>query len=384
MIRNYILFSGGIFNEKTMLNSKAISPASNRWQSGLIQSLANQLFPVSLLSHLPEPIWPKGHYKPGNQNDLDTLFDNKIVRYWNLPFLRNSSLSNAYVNAFKKICFEKGTPSVLITYNPSPFNVQLGLYAQNYCNVPWVSICADYHDPGPNWSKYAPYANEAKGHIFLSYHAFQDCPFKTKLHLDGGIKDLHFNSELKTINNTKKNKVIVYTGMLTKWGGLDLLLGAFKKSKDPNIELLICGHGSSLKLKLALKEDSRISFFGLVSEPKLREIYQSADIFVNPRPSNITDNNMNFPSKLLEYLSYGKPVISTFTLGLSPKYNRVLEILDEETEECLRNKIEFTLKYSNEEKIRISNRIRQFLLEEKTWTGQSKKLTLWLKENFIT
>lgn len=380
-MQKYLLFIGGIFNEHAMLNSKAISPAANRWQKGLIKAINHQKLATVLLSHFPEPIWPRGHYRPGNQDDLDSMFDSHLVNYWNLPFLRGRSLSNAYVNAFRKICKKNKRPLAVITYNPSPHAVAVGLYAQKYYQIPWIDICADHYDPGPNWSKYSLDAKMAKGHVFLSYHAFQDCPFSIKLHLDGGVNDLKFKLEIQPKKNSKKQKIIVYTGMLTKWGGIILLLKAFKKIKDPNIQLWVCGHGNSSELELALKEDPRIYFFGFVSELRLKEIYQHASIFVNPRP-RILDNNMNFPSKILEYLSYGKPVISTWTAGLSPKYRDILEVIDEETEDCLANKIEYTLNFSNEEQIRKFSEIKEFLLEEKTWIAQAKKLIFWL-DNYI-
>ena len=49
--------------------------------------------------------------------------------------------------------------------------------------------------------------------------------------------------------------------MLSKWGGISLLLNAaFKKIKDPNVQLWVCGYGRSLELHKALKIDSRITF----------------------------------------------------------------------------------------------------------------------------
>ena len=57
-----ILFIGGIFNEHILLKSKAISPAANRWQKGLVRSLIKQRVSVNLLSHFPEPFGPRGNF----------------------------------------------------------------------------------------------------------------------------------------------------------------------------------------------------------------------------------------------------------------------------------------------------------------------------------
>ena len=65
-----ILFIGGIFNEYVLLESKAISPAANRWQKGLVRSLIKQRVSVNLLSHFPEPLWPRGKFYPGEKDEF--------------------------------------------------------------------------------------------------------------------------------------------------------------------------------------------------------------------------------------------------------------------------------------------------------------------------
>ena len=69
-MKKNILFVGGIFQEDVMIRSKAISPAANRWQKGLLQGLKNNQISIDLLSHLPEPIWPKGKFFPGKKGRL--------------------------------------------------------------------------------------------------------------------------------------------------------------------------------------------------------------------------------------------------------------------------------------------------------------------------
>ena len=383
-MKNRLLFIGNIFRENTMLKSKAISPAANRWQKGLINAINNQGIDTVLLSYFPEPIWPRGKYRPGNQLDFDPLFDARLVRYWNIPFFRNKSLSRSYIKAFRKICENYGKPLAILSYNPDPHAVATGLYAQESYNVPWIDICADQYDPcGNDGPIYPVGANKAKGHIFLSYKAYQNYSSNTKLHLDGGINNLRFQTSKRSTKNSDNQKIILYTGMLSKWGGLSYLLKAFEKIKDPDIKLWICGHGHSKDLNIALKSDSRISFLGLVPESKLNGVYRDASVFVNPRPSQILGNKMNFPSKVLVYLSYGKPVISTFTDGLSPEYRDILEILEEETEACLANKIEEILNWSENEIYQNREKIRNYLLEKKTWDIQGKNLISWLNNEII-
>lgn len=377
-MKKNILFVGGIFQEDVMIRSKAISPAANRWQKGLLQGLKNNQISIDLLSHFPEPIWPKGKFFPGRKDDFDNRFNSFFVPYWNVPFLRNRSLCNSYKNTFREYCYNNGEPSLICSYNLSEYVIEVGLYAQNHFKIPWVSICADYFNPGLEGPKFPDRAKQAKGHIFLSYKAFKDCNFQKRYHLDGGIDQLKFNPS-ETSSNHKK--YILYTGMLSKWGGISLLLNAFKKIKDPNVQLWVCGYGRSLELHKALKIDSRITFFGLVPENKLIDLCKKTSIFVNPRPNNIPGNDMNFPSKLLEYLSYGKPVLSTWTPGISDDYREIIEVFDQETPECLANSLLNILSWSNQDIYKKQIKIKKFLIKNKTWNIQSANLINWLDDN---
>lgn len=382
---NYILWIGGVYSEDSINRGFQISPAANKWQKGLVNSIIEDIgMPVVLISHLPERIWPFGKLLPCLKNKVQFYFGNNFfVEYLNLPCIRTASLTISYKRKLKLVIEQRGKPVVIISYNPTKENVATGLLAQTKYQIPWIDLCADSYDPKEDWSGYAKGASRAKGHIFLSYHAFTKSPFQKKLHLDGGINSLKFNSEILFKKESKEKKIILYSGMMSIWGGISFLLKAFEKICIPDVELWICGHGNNSDLNIALKRDSRIKYFGFVSDSQLQEMCQQASIFVNPRPSNVNGNNMNFPSKILEFLSYGKPVVSTWTPGLSPEYREVLEVLNEETENCLYETIEKVLCWDDEKIKNNALRIKSFLLGKKLWSHQSKRMMNWLKEEII-
>ena len=194
---------------------------------------------------------------------------------------------------------------------------------------------------------------------------------------------MRFDPETQSNKHLSNNKIVLYTGMMSVWGGVSFLLKAFERIKDQNVELWICGHGNNSDLNDALNRDSRIRFFGLVSESRLQEMCGQASVLVNPRPSQVPGNTMNFPSKILEYLSYGKPVISTWTTGLSPEYRDVLEVLSEETEDCLARSIEGVLLWPDYKIEQNYLKINNFLIKEKTWAHQANRLVSWLKDDIL-
>ena len=61
-----------------------------------------------------------------------------------------------------------------------------------------------------------------------------------------------------------------------------------------------------------------------MEEKKLTRIASKAYAFVNPRPLNFEPNLLNFPSKLLYYFSFEKPVLSTISPGMSPEITKAV------------------------------------------------------------
>ena len=116
-----------------------------------------------------------------------------------------------------------------------------------------------------------------------------------------------------------KNNIIniVYTGGFSHVVGTDLMLEAFKKVKDQDVRLILCGQGGDMKERAskAQMEDSRIEYKGFLSRPEYYEILNKANILINPRNMQYEQNSANFPSKVLEYIATGRYVISTKFIG---------------------------------------------------------------------
>jgi glycosyltransferase involved in cell wall biosynthesis len=147
--------------------------------------------------------------------------------------------------------------------------------------------------------------------------------------------------------------------------------------------LWICGAGNNPKIDQAIGQDSRIKFFGLVTEQVLTKLYQDAHVFINPRPSSLAASKHNFPSKILQYLSYGKPVISTWTDGLSPNYRDVLIVIEEESPTYLAKVIEQVSCWDIQKYQEVRRRIKDFMTREKLWNLQAQNALDWLNEKII-
>lgn len=382
---SYILWIGGSFNEITILHNKAVSHAASRWQKGFILALQNLGEHVEILGHLPEPLWPKGQWRvKGGRDLIASEITGEIVDYLNIPLVRGSSLTNHYLKVFKRLCDNQGLPKIVVTYNVHPHTVALGLYAQNQFGIPWICIVADAPESRRLQKKHEQMIKQASGRIFLSWNSYKTCKHAPVLHLDGGIEQPRFE-----VNTTAdecsigKPHAIMYSGVMNQYGGVNLLLESFKFIKDQQIQLWLCGKGNNVEVKRAVAQDSRIKWFGVVSEEDLKKMSKTASLFVNPRPSYLPASAGNFPSKVLEYLSYGKPVVSTWTEGLSPDYLEILTVLKNETPLCLAQTIEDVLAWDMEKRLEKKRQILSFLNSKKLWTNQATRLINWLLEEVI-
>jgi glycosyltransferase involved in cell wall biosynthesis len=215
---------------------------------------------------------------------------------------------------------------------------------------------------------------DADGYAFLSWDYFRG--FRTdrpKLHLDGGIS-LEPESEDRDCGGSRR---VVFAGGLGDHAGAEFLARAFHRIVDPKAELLICGKGKNTAIEELARLDPRIKILGMVSEEELGRVGRSAAVFVNPRPTRHAPNQINFPSKLLAYLAYGKPVISTRCAGLSPEYDDVLVFIDREEEVCLAEAMQQVLSWLSPERDQVRRRIVAFA-KTHTWIAQAERFVSWV------
>lgn len=133
-----------------------------------------------------------------------------------------------------------------------------------------------------------------------------------------------------------EKKVILYTGSLNKQFGIDVLVAAFKQIANEEYELWICGGGDYQEvLQMATKQDSRIKFWGYVSQEKILEFQSQASVLVNPRQNTGEYTKYSFPSKIMEYLLSGVPVVAYKLDGIPDDYDPYINYVENSTPEAL-------------------------------------------------
>jgi glycosyltransferase involved in cell wall biosynthesis len=179
------------------------------------------------------------------------------------------------------------------------------------------------------------------------------------------------NPEQKALN--QHEKIIMYTGALT---GLELLLDAFALIRDESYRLWICGRGEMEgQLKAASAKDKRIVYWGILSNEELFQKKLKATVLVNVRSSRTPFIQYSFPSKLLEYMITGRPVVSTVLPGIPNEYKEYLYMLDRETPEELMKLLQYICVKSSQELNSIGQRAKDFVIKNKNYKHQGKRIS---------
>lgn len=183
-------------------------------------------------------------------------------------------------------------------------------------------------------------------------------------------------------NDAGEGCVFMYAGGLSELKGVRLLLDAFARVRGTH-ELWITGRGpSAADVERAAKDDPRITYWGFPSEQELRALYQKCDVLINPHSAHHESAHYLFPSKLIEYLGTGKPVISTCsTPEVAEEYGEVLFLADD-SPDALAATIESVAGLTAAEREVAGARGRRYVLGRKSWRIQGHRIATFISAQF--
>lgn len=368
-----ILWVGPVIAESLFANL-AVSAAASIWQQGFIDSIGVQGAQVEVLTHLPCRAFPMGSVWPMHDGQI---FPNHIqghgIPYLNLPQIRDWFLARRYEQALERILAAKPF-DLVVSYNAEAYVTAPITRALSKILLPWVAIIADLPKENPKRFLGRSKVEAADGRIYLSWKNFIEFRNQQKdFYLEGGV-----HQQIGQTHNEESGvKRIAYFGGITTLGGIDLFLGASKHLPGPGYEFHIAGVGDTSRLIDYLKSDSRIVYHGSLSQNELIKLGQRMDMFINPRPSKLSENN--FPSKILTYLGFGKPVISTFGYGISPEYKDILVEINEESAPALAVAIRKVAQWNQEQLEEYRRNVNIFVSESKAWNIQAKRVLSWFE-----
>jgi len=152
-------------------------------------------------------------------------------------------------------------------------------------------------------------------------------------------------------NSRINAKIIVYTGTLIYYDGTEELLKAMSLLNPEEYSLHIYGAGPDEKLVIDYQQRySNIKYMGYLPNKEMKNVMKDADLLVNPRIDNKLTDVFGFPSKMIEYLLSGTPVLTTDFAAMPEEYKEFVYIIKEQTGEGIAESIKKV--FEDEEKQR--------------------------------
>jgi glycosyltransferase involved in cell wall biosynthesis len=207
-------------------------------------------------------------------------------------------------------------------------------------------------------------------------------PDRHSLLLEGGVMESfvkRFESNRRAPDNSFH---IVYAGQLSVLNGVTLLLDAMKLIDSPNIRVSILGGGEYAEEAANVANvDNRITYRGLCDHEEVLKTYEQADLLVNLRRTDYQTHRYVFPSKVVECLATGRPLLTTCTGHVDKEFGDFVYKLSDESPLALANAISEIAAKSREEREGLAAKAKNYVLQNKTWEGHVIRLESYLQDN---
>lgn len=176
--------------------------------------------------------------------------------------------------------------------------------------------------------------------------------------------------------------ILMFAGELSELKGIPTLLDAFARIPNSAVKLWITGRGPEQpRVEAAAAADDRIRYWGYPSYEELLALYAQATLLVNPHSMRHLSSRYLFPSKLIEYLATGIPVLTTpSTPEVAELYGRFTYVATDDSVEALAHAITRAISHRRSELRAKGAAGRAFVLHEKTWEVQGRRVAAFIGE----
>ena len=173
---------------------------------------------------------------------------------------------------------------------------------------------------------------------------------------------------------SNKEKVILYSGGLCEEYGVLDLVNAFLSIGNEDWGIEIIGDGPLLdSLKQVSIENNQIVIRGPLPNVEVVKRQKEVSILINPRKPHQEFTKYSFPSKTIEYMASGTPMIGYRLPGIPDEYfNYMFEVpsKDDGLKTCLNQ----VMMLSELERIQKGMEAKKFVLNEKNPQRQCEKI----------
>ena len=223
------------------------------------------------------------------------------------------------------------------------------------------------------------------GRIFITDAISRDfAPGRHYLRIDGGVT-ANVIARLPELKVSTHNEFrMMFAGGLSQWNGIPLMLEYMKTNHDPSLRLCIAGRGELAQtVENAAAKDSRIEYKGMLPHSELFKFYSDADVLLNLRDASDPVMQYHYPSKFLEMLAVGKPVIATDVAHTREAYGEHCFVMDGFSLDAFAAQVERIRNMSPEARCEFGRSAREWMLANKTWKAQATLIGSYIEKHVL-
>lgn len=386
-----LLYIGSVVPDLPEYRNEAFSRAGNMCQESLIVSLAKAGIHISgVVSQQPMRSFPNSRvlwYSGGRAQIGDHVVN--LVPFVNLPVLRQLSVGFAvFLTILRWGLRSRSEPRVVYTFNLTEPSGLFTLIASRLIGARMIAWINDINIPGqtvpPTVSRRLDYWLQRRiiphcdGLVVVSEAIIRDfAPSVKFLRVEGGIRsDVLQQIAIRMQKRVEDDRfTIISVGSLNEANGIREILSAFSLLPGRQFRLLIAGTGPLAdEVRRASQLDDRITYCGFLDFEKVLDLYDQADVLINMRLTKKVKTEYFFPSKLIEYLASGVPVITTCTGHVETEFAEVAFLLRDESPEALANLIIRVSEMSPEDRRRKGWEAHDFIVRRYSWEAQARRI----------
>lgn len=176
-------------------------------------------------------------------------------------------------------------------------------------------------------------------------------------------------------DNKVSPRTVIYAGGIYERYGLKMLAEAFVKAEIENARLVYYGEGGYVEeYKQLCAKHPNLEYRGIAPNEEIVAEELKATLLVNPRPTFEEFTKYSFPSKNMEYMVSGTPLLTTRLPGMPQEYYPYVFLFDDESIDGYKQALNNILGLSKEELISKGIKAKQFVLENKNYIFQAKRV----------
>lgn len=392
-----IVFLGGIFlpGQKEMIERNSIGNmqyAADSFQKGLLAGLSRLTNGAASLVNLPYVgAYPRSYRRAVFPAASDLTFGAVTVhgmRFLNLRFLKSFS---RFLSAYRGLERASGAaPAVVIVYAAHlPFIAAAILRRALRHGTRVCLVLPDLPEfTGEGGLGYRT-GKSIQKRLFYALAAWIDCfvvltPFMAeRLGLDRSryvVVEGIFDAAgavpaVIQAPDVSGRRTILYTGTLAARYGILSLLQAFAAIENPDTQLWICGDGDARQAVIDMAgRDDRVRYFGLLPREQVLALQAKASILVNPRLPSGEFTKYSFPSKTMEYLASGRPLLMHHLPGMPDEYALFIITPPTPDDAGFAKAMRSAVAMTDEELTAIGDAARNFVLTKKDPVSQCARI----------